>query len=1088
MANNADGSIVLSVKIDTDTLNNQTKKLNDEILKAVKSESRIAVETEKANQALLKTQILQEKLNSLKEKSRSEQEKANVSASKAAEAASKAAAAEQKVQTEKAKTVTETKKAETAEINKQRAVVQTITAIQNQNTAAERTSQAIEKTKQEQEKTRQAFEKTFQMQEKSFQEQEKTKQSVEKTTQSVEKSKQAQEKTTQETIKTRLAQEKLKNATTKTTAVMKQLASTLGVMFGVREILRFSNEASKLASQQEANLKRLDMLYGESAKYVYEFANANANAFGMAKSAAYDAAADYGNIFRTFADGAKSAQMTNDMLRVTAVIASQTGRTYEDVFEKIRSGLYGNTRAIDDLGLSVRQSSLMQTQAYQQISQNGVRSWNSLTDAELQNARALGIIEQANIHYGNSILQSTALTRSQFNAAWADFKATWGTVINGVLIPVMNVLTKIINLLSVGMQAIAKLMGKSVEMSTVSSNIGAGSGQMANNTEMAADNIGTAAGNQKKLTKGVKDTNKELKKTLAGFDELNILQSNNEAESTGSGSGTGGGAGGGAGVGDTGVTAEVPTSRDEGGEAPDVEPWKSAIAGLVEVLVGSGLVALGIILCTMGHVALGVGVMLAGFLEIGIGLATLGEAFDTAKAKEAILIIAEVTGVILVSLGVILLYLGQLGWGVGAIIGGLSLLAYSAYEASKTSFEDLMSLISTLTAFLGGAMLAIGVMLCWFQMWGWGIAAIVVGITLFVASAYSGTKDDGKGLQDWIAKILGIAGGALAGIGIILIMVGSVAWGVACLIAGIAIFAVAAVNLADTIPDKVKNWINIIMTIVSAAALVVGIVLLCTGQVTPLSIGLVVGGAVGLAAELALNWNAIKDKAKEVFNSIENWLKTWGLLVLGVILCVSGVGIPLGISLMIEGGANLTEAQDPLWTVMKDKVKEVWTSIQQYWKDHIAKYFKSDWWKKLGEKAIKGLANAIIAGLNGIIDAINKFGFDMPDVLGGGHIGFNIPKIPKLAKGAVIPANKPFLSVLGDQKSGTNIEAPLKTIEQALENVLVRANIESGERSAPTTVVLQVNDREFGRAVVDLGGKENRIRGNSFVKTKLIYG
>ena len=46
------------------------------------------------------------------------------------------------------------------------------------------------------------------------------------------------------------------------------------------------------------------------------------------------------------------------------------------------------------------------------------------------------------------------------------------------------------------------------------------------------------------------------------------------------------------------------------------------------------------------------------------------------------------------------------------------------------------------------------------------------------------------------------------------------------------------------------------------------------------------------------------------------------------------------------------------------------------------------------------------------------------------------PQIPKLAQGAVIPPNREFLAVLGDQKSGTNIEAPLSTIEQALRNVL----------------------------------------------------
>ena len=62
---------------------------------------------------------------------------------------------------------------------------------------------------------------------------------------------------------------------------------------------------------------------------------------------------------------------------------------------------------------------------------------------------------------------------------------------------------------------------------------------------------------------------------------------------------------------------------------------------------------------------------------------------------------------------------------------------------------------------------------------------------------------------------------------------------------------------------------------------------------------------------------------------------------------------------------------------------------------------------------------------------------DCPEKIGGGHVGFNIstltaPQIPYLAQGAVIPANREFLAVLGDQSHGTNVEAPLDTIKQAV--------------------------------------------------------
>ena len=90
------------------------------------------------------------------------------------------------------------------------------------------------------------------------------------------------------------------------------------------------------------------------------------------------------------------------------------------------------------------------------------------------------------------------------------------------------------------------------------------------------------------------------------------------------------------------------------------------------------------------------------------------------------------------------------------------------------------------------------------------------------------------------------------------------------------------------------------------------------------------------------------------------------------------------------------------------------------------------------------MITAIVSALNAVIDTMNSISFDVPDGipgLGGKHIGFDIthitaPQIPYLAQGAVIPANHEFLAVLGDQSSGTNVEAPLETIKEALAEVM----------------------------------------------------
>lgn len=93
---------------------------------------------------------------------------------------------------------------------------------------------------------------------------------------------------------------------------------------------------------------------------------------------------------------------------------------------------------------------------------------------------------------------------------------------------------------------------------------------------------------------------------------------------------------------------------------------------------------------------------------------------------------------------------------------------------------------------------------------------------------------------------------------------------------------------------------------------------------------------------------------------------------------------------------------------------------------------------------INSLINAIGSGLNFVIEKINTLSFEVPDwvpFVGGESFGIDIPtipeiKIPYLATGAVIPPNAPFMAMLGDQKHGTNIEAPLDTIKQAVREVM----------------------------------------------------
>lgn len=152
---------------------------------------------------------------------------------------------------------------------------------------------------------------------------------------------------------------------------------------------------------------------------------------------------------------------------------------------------------------------------------------------------------------------------------------------------------------------------------------------------------------------------------------------------------------------------------------------------------------------------------------------------------------------------------------------------------------------------------------------------------------------------------------------------------------------------------------------------------------------------------------------------------------------------------------NLTDAIQGIKGVIDGAIK-VFTGLINF----ITGVFTDNWkkaWEGLSD-VVKGIFDALVSiirahlnmlikGLNSLIKGINKVNIDVPDWvpgIGGKQFGFNIPEIPKLADGAVIGPNNPFLAILGDQTSGVNIETPLDTMLQAFKIALNDMNYNGG--------------------------------------------
>lgn len=194
-------------------------------------------------------------------------------------------------------------------------------------------------------------------------------------------------------------------------------------------------------------------------------------------------------------------------------------------------------------------------------------------------------------------------------------------------------------------------------------------------------------------------------------------------------------------------------------------------------------------------------------------------------------------------------------------------------------------------------------------------------------------------------------------------------------------------------------------------------------------------------------------------------IKTVGNVASNIIDAVKNIISALkGVVLFITG--VFTGDWKKAWQGVKKIFKGVWDALVDIAKTPI----------NLIIGLINGLTGAVEDALNWIIDGINELSFTTPDWLpgdlGGQTFGFDlsqidIPEIPKLAQGAVIPPNSEFLAVLGDQKRGTNIEAPLDTITQAVLQALVSYGGAGGNQKISVTIPLTLNGRTITQIVID---------------------
>lgn len=364
---------------------------------------------------------------------------------------------------------------------------------------------------------------------------------------------------------------------------------------------------------------------------------------------------------------------------------------------------------------------------------------------------------------------------------------------------------------------------------------------------------------------------------------------------------------------------------------------------------------------------------------------------------------------------------------------------------------------------------------------GGGTSGMTADFTEFDTAAY----------QAKIDELTAYLSGALLALGAILAFSG------ANIPLGIGLMAAGAIGLVSVIKE---NWDSMsgslsgaltkVLVVLGGAALVIGAILAFSGVDIIKGIALMAIGAASLAGAATLNWNSIVTALQGPIGEITAIVSSI-LLVLGLVLAFSGIATPLGLALIAAGAVGLVTVGAMNWNAIKEKLSTVWAGIKQWFDTNVKPKLTLTYWKEKFSNIADGLVQKIKDGVNAGIGLFNRFIDWLNEKLklswGDFSIGgvkiidkgsfqlLKLPKIPLLAQGAVLPANKPFLAMVGDQKNGTNVEAPLETIKQALAEVMAAYGGGGGD----IVIRFEGDLAQLGRALKPVIDTENKRVGPS---------
>ena len=819
------------------------------------------------------------------------------------------------------------------------------------------------------------------------------------------------------------------------------LNSTLAKGFNLDALSELGKKCLELSSNLVEVQNVVDTTFGASSNIINEFATNALKNFGLTELQAKKYASTLGAIVKASGETEEATlKMSTNLTKLTADVASFFNYDFDTAFQKIRSGLTGETEPLKDLGVVMTVANLEQYRLAQGIK----TSYREMSSAE-----------QMALRY-NFIMKSLTDTQGDFNktqASWANqlrilqgqtqqLGAILGNLLQKVLYPVLSVVNVIIGRAVAMGNSLAKAFGFDTKSITDSQNgtVGTDSQGVASETDKEAKSQDNLAKSTKKATAEKKKQNKEREKELASVHKLNILNKKKaDSDNTGTSSANlqSGKAGNVSALGfdlldykdivDKGAK-ETETAFDnffnkmrdfakednfeaigasiaeQINKAVDKISFKDIETELVNFVNKSARLLNGFVAILDAE---NIGNKLGEFFNVIIH--TVNEFYKTVNFKEIGVKIADSLNGLFATVDFN---------GLGEFLTNKLNAVFQLLSSFVTTFDwvqlgnsisdlidsllysiDFESIETTITEGINGLITAIGEPL--FQVdWGEHFSQIGESISNILTNIHYDELGAllGQGLVDMFDAAVGLLEGFLEGDPLSGLLNG--------IVTGVkTFFGTFFDGLANKdIPNRLSSIIN---------------------------------KAVKDINEFLynINWGKVNKTIRETIDKFFD-------IVYDFILGLDWLGIITGIANILASG--LTIIAQAAIGIVDNTFGRVLRAV-------------GGWMSKVADK-IKG---AIIGALNTVKQAIanvlNKIPgvdikFDDGNVSGGGHgldsystSGYSMSNnIPHLAKGAVIPPNNKFLAMLGDQKSGTNIETPLSTMLEALKTALSESNYNGG--------------------------------------------